>query len=311
MANYGLFIQKRYHKPRRGQIQLKFSLFFALVDLDKGNFPLNFICDLPKDFRNTTYDELFPNRITALLLAKELLEKAKQEYFDLDVQKEIKHRLFWIEQHFTKPLKPTLEEINLEPIINQSVQNREIPNNIKISYCIDDHCRTIFTDVNMLKSVLDNLVTNAIQAMSNGGNLFVNVYKSNKNSIISVEDTGIGIPEEIKSKVFVPMFTTKANAQGFGLPVAERVTEALGGKITFESEIGKGTKFIVSLPCWNKDWILVFYGIQIVGNLGIQSFLSFRKYLANNDTSSLIRVSKVRFFPQFFLQILSLNVYSF
>ncbi len=248
MPNYGLFIQKRYHKPRRGAIQTKFSIFFAVVDLDKGVFPYNYVCELPKIFKDTNYNELFPNPIIGLLLARELLEKAKEKYTDLDVQKEIKHRLLMIEQHFTKPLKPILEEINIESIIREPLQSKEIPTNIKISYNIDNNSRTVVTDVNMLKQILDNLVNNAFEAMVNGGNLFVKVYKNNKNEIITVEDTGVGIPEEIKTQIFVPMFTTKPNGQGFGLPVVERITEALGGTIDFESQVGKGTKFTITLP---------------------------------------------------------------
>jgi len=63
-----------------------------------------------------------------------------------------------------------------------------------------------------------------------------------------VEDTGIGIPEEAKNKLFKPLFTTKARGQGFGLAVVKRLTEALNGKITFESEAGKGTRFIIEFP---------------------------------------------------------------
>ena len=65
---------------------------------------------------------------------------------------------------------------------------------------------------------------------------------------VTVEDSGVGIPEEVKSKLFVPMFTTKSKGQGFGLAVVKRLVEALSGKIGFESEEGKGSKFIVELP---------------------------------------------------------------
>jgi len=63
-----------------------------------------------------------------------------------------------------------------------------------------------------------------------------------------VKDTGMGIPEEIKNKMFTLMFTTKSKGQGFGLPVVKRMTEALDGTVEFESKIGKGTKFIIRLP---------------------------------------------------------------
>ena len=58
----------------------------------------------------------------------------------------------------------------------------------------------------------------------------------------------VGIPEAVKGKLFTPMFTTKAKGQGFGLAVIKRMTESLGGTVTFESQEGKGTTFIVRLP---------------------------------------------------------------
>ena len=60
--------------------------------------------------------------------------------------------------------------------------------------------------------------------------------------------TGEGIPEEIRGKLFTPLVTTKSKGQGFGLSVVKRFTEGLGGTVTFESEVGKGTKFIIELP---------------------------------------------------------------
>ena len=72
--------------------------------------------------------------------------------------------------------------------------------------------------------------------------------KKQNDVFISVKDTGVGIPEDVKSKIFTPMFTTKAKGQGFGLAVIKRMTEALGGTVAFESQEGKGTIFIIHLP---------------------------------------------------------------
>lgn len=98
MATYKLFIQKRHHRKKRGTCQETFSLFFAVVDLDKGAFPFNYICDLPKYFRDTKYSQFFREPVTGLLTAKRLLDKAKQEYNDLAVQQEIDARISRIKQ---------------------------------------------------------------------------------------------------------------------------------------------------------------------------------------------------------------------
>jgi signal transduction histidine kinase len=73
-------------------------------------------------------------------------------------------------------------------------------------------------------------------------------YKEANDTVLSVKDTGAGIPKEIQSKMFTLLFTTKAKGQGFGLPVVKRMTESLGGTVTFESQEGKGTTFTVRLP---------------------------------------------------------------
>ena len=93
-----------------------------------------------------------------------------------------------------------------------------------------------------------NLVTNSIQAMTEGGKLTIQAYKEVDDTVISVKDTGVGIPKDVQSKMFTVMFTTKSKGQGFGLPVVKRMTESLGGTVTFESIEGKGTTFIVRLP---------------------------------------------------------------
>ena len=87
--------------------------------------------------------------------------------------------------------------------------------------------------------------------MPKGGNLFITAETKNRKAIITVEDNGEGIPENVRSKLFTPLVTTKSRGQGFGLSVVKRFTEGLDGTVTFESEVGKGTKFIIELPINN------------------------------------------------------------
>ncbi len=84
--------------------------------------------------------------------------------------------------------------------------------------------------------------------MPNGGKLSVKAYKDDNTLVLIIQDTGVGIPEEIQSKLFTVMFTTKSKGQGFGLPVVKRMTESLGGLVTYSTEAGKGTTFTVRLP---------------------------------------------------------------
>jgi len=84
--------------------------------------------------------------------------------------------------------------------------------------------------------------------MPKGGKLEVAAAQSDTEAVITISDTGTGIPNEVKPKLFTPMMTTKAKGQGLGLAVVKRLVEALKGTISFESEVGVGTTFTIRLP---------------------------------------------------------------
>lgn len=151
-------------------------------------------------------------------------------------------------QDYARPLKPSVVEVNLAEIIESVLFNNNVPKNVKASCRVGDDAEVIMADADLLKRILGNLVTNAVQAMTNGGDLTVQACRDAGDIVLTVEDTGDGVPEKVAGKLFTPLFTTKAKGQGFGLAVVKRLTEALGGSVAFESEAGKGTKFIVRLP---------------------------------------------------------------
>ena len=151
-------------------------------------------------------------------------------------------------QDYARTLKPVVQETNLPKLIDELVAKNGLPQSVKVQVKLQKDAGTVMADSDILKRVLGNLVTNAVQAMPEGGKLVIQAFKDGADSVITVEDTGVGIPEEARSKLFTPLFTTKSKGQGFGLAVVKRMTEALGGTVAFESEVGKGTKFIIRLP---------------------------------------------------------------
>jgi signal transduction histidine kinase len=151
-------------------------------------------------------------------------------------------------QDFARPLKPNAEETDLKLIIDELLAKNCLPDNVKVSAKVETEARKIVSDSTYISRIMYNLVNNAVQAMPKGGKLIIHAYKEAKDVVISVKDTGVGIPEDVKSKLFTPMFTTKAKGQGFGLPVIKRMTDALGGTVTFESQEDKGTTFTIRLP---------------------------------------------------------------
>jgi PAS domain S-box-containing protein len=151
-------------------------------------------------------------------------------------------------QDFARPLNPQAEETDLKLIIDELLAKNGLPENVKVSLKVEAEARKVVADSSYINRIMYNLVNNAVQAMPNGGKLTIRAYKEANDFVITVKDTGVGIPEGVKSKLFTPMFTTKAKGQGFGLAVIKRMTEALGGTVTFESQEGKGTTFIVRFP---------------------------------------------------------------
>jgi PAS domain S-box-containing protein len=151
-------------------------------------------------------------------------------------------------QDFARPLNPHAEETNLKLVINELLKKNGLPKNVKVNVKVEPEAGKIMADSSYINRIMYNLVTNAVQAMPKGGKLTIQAYKQENDSIITVADTGVGIPESIKGKLFTPMFTTKSKGQGFGLAVIKRMTEALGGTVTFESKVGKGTTFTIRLP---------------------------------------------------------------
>jgi len=115
-----------------------------------------------------------------------------------------------------------------------------------------------------LRRVFANLILNALQAMPQGGELEVRCertpaslpaeehpassFTGTARTRVVIRDTGSGIPAEAQKKIFRPYFTTKPAGTGLGLSEAQRIVHAMGGRIFFHSEAGKGTRFVVELP---------------------------------------------------------------
>ncbi len=149
-------------------------------------------------------------------------------------------------QDYARPLKPEFKETDLAKLINSIILTLHVPSGIKVRTKMETGFH-IETDPTLIRRVITNLINNAVQAMPDGGALEIEASKTQNQAVISVSDTGQGIPDEVKPRIFTPLMTTKAKGQGLGLAVVKRIVEALGGEVVFESELGKGTKFTVTL----------------------------------------------------------------
>jgi signal transduction histidine kinase len=108
----------------------------------------------------------------------------------------------------------------------------------------------IFADKKQVVRVMNNLIHNAVQAIGNKdeGRIIINVEVIQKNILISIQDNGGGIPEEMKEKVFMPSFSTKTEGMGLGLAIVRGIVENSSGRIWFESVENQGTTFFIEWP---------------------------------------------------------------
>jgi signal transduction histidine kinase len=101
-----------------------------------------------------------------------------------------------------------------------------------------------------LNQVWTNLVHNALQAMDHKGTLTVGLHRDGGDAVVSVADTGCGIPEDIRARIFDAFFTTKPAGEGtgLGLDIVRKIIDKHQGRIEVESEVGRGSTFTVRLP---------------------------------------------------------------
>lgn len=151
-------------------------------------------------------------------------------------------------QDYARILMPQFTKVNVEKVFQEVLSSVTIPKDVAVSYSIANDFPILTLDASYLKRIMTNLISNALQAIPKEGKLTVDAFCQNGSAVISVADTGVGISDEVKDKIFTPLFTTKSKGQGFGLPVIKRLTESMGGTVTFDSEKGKGAKFTIKFP---------------------------------------------------------------
>jgi signal transduction histidine kinase len=148
---------------------------------------------------------------------------------------------------YSGEIRLDLSETDPKTLMSSSLSHMSIPQTVQIEDLTQDTPR-IMLDADKICRVFDNLIQNAIEAMPEGGKLTVRSQVNDKTLQILFNDTGRGIAPENLSKLFTPLFTTKAKGMGFGLTNCRRIVEAHNGKISVESTLDVGTTFRIDLP---------------------------------------------------------------
>jgi signal transduction histidine kinase/ActR/RegA family two-component response regulator len=129
-------------------------------------------------------------------------------------------------------------------------KDRAEASNVQITLDLQIRSKTkVMGDESELREVLVNMVFNSVDAMPQGGNLTLTAEDVNDSVVITVGDTGTGMPPEVKTRIFDPFFTTKGKAgMGLGLAVSFGIIRRHEGSVEVDSEVGVGTRFRISLP---------------------------------------------------------------
>ncbi len=148
----------------------------------------------------------------------------------------------------TKPPHPEMMEV--AGLIRQALRKSNVPATITVSLLIPETLPAVRVDPLQLHQVLWNLITNAVEAMPDGGALEIRADEdpAAQTVTIRIKDSGGGIAPENLDKLFLPMFTTKARRVGLGLVVVKNLTQVNGGSVGVETELSKGSMFMVTLP---------------------------------------------------------------
>ena len=166
--------------------------------------------------------------------------------------------------NYTRPLQLNKRPVDLVQVVEDSIGffevdagNRRENVELKRKYASSEISCNV--DPEQIQQIMLNLLHNAVQAMPSGGRVMIGVSEV-EGSIdsrteldapcvaLSVSDSGTGMSEEVKSKLFMPFFTTKENGNGLGLATAKKVIEAHGGEIQVESEPDRASVFTIFIP---------------------------------------------------------------
>jgi len=149
---------------------------------------------------------------------------------------------------FSRVGKPAVSPARIETVINDAISHATIAGNITLIKNVAIGLPEIQIDTDQIRQVLVNIITNATQAMPDGGKLAISARQQDIFLEVAIADTGIGIPQEIIGKIFDPLYTTKAKGIGLGLAVCKSIIERHQGQINVTSKVGEGTTFTVKLP---------------------------------------------------------------
>jgi len=204
------------------------------------------------------------NPLTPMKLSVQHLERSwkdnapdwgeKLEHFTKNIIEQIENLAAIASEfsYFAQMPKPQNERINISTLVANSISIFMTGTGVKILFEKEKAPKDcdVFADKKQLIRVMNNILTNAIQAIGTkkNGLIEIGIEMKERHATISIKDNGVGISEEMKPKMFTPNFSTKSEGMGLGLAIVKGIIENSNGRIWFESEHEMGTTFFIELP---------------------------------------------------------------
>lgn len=195
------------------------------------------------------------NAVTYLKMIQPDADQKVQEYLEIIRSETLTSEKIIAELlDFTRMKSAERSAVSISDIIDQALVRNPAPETVKVNIQIPKNLTPVYVNGPQIEQVIGNLLTNAYQAMPDGGNLSMRASASlmpgtKKNSImLIVKDTGEGIAPENLGKIFEPLFTTRVKGIGLGLAISQKLIEVNHGKITVKSKPGIGSIFTLYLP---------------------------------------------------------------
>lgn len=201
--------------------------------------PLNFI-SLSVDYIKEKYypdgnkdAEKFGSLISSIKQEIQRLNKLVEDFLD-----------------YGRPLKLNFQKVDIGKLLEDIIEIIWAKAEAEKINIIKDYnsLPMLNTDPDLMKTSIFNVISNAFQAMPDGGTLTIKTEQTDGTLSILISDTGVGIPENELSRIFDPFFTTKRNGLGLGLAMTKRVVEEHGGEVDMHSVAGKGSEVKITLP---------------------------------------------------------------
>lgn len=140
-----------------------------------------------------------------------------------------------------------LTPVDLVPLIKNAVSSTKVPDNVQVVFQFPEDLPTVMVDENQIVIAIKNLIRNARDAMPDGGVLTISTEVLEDQVVFNFVDTGVGIASDQLGRILEPLYTTKARGMGLGLSITRAIADKNNCSLTIESEVGKGSKFGISL----------------------------------------------------------------